>query len=100
CAARPSTPCPYPTLFGSILGDGLFHSDARLVEHRLAAGQALDQSQPFQLVLFGERAAAAKRALAIDQPGIIDKLGQHHSDGLQRDRKSTRLNSSHVEISD
>ncbi len=66
-----------------ILGDHMLDLDPRLVEHRDARAEALDQREAFERVGLGQR-ARADRSFGIDQPGIVDHLGQHHRHGLQR----------------
>ncbi len=67
-----------------ILGHGLLDGDARLVEHRLAEREALDQLQPVQDFLPGVVARRAAGRLVVDQPRVVDQFGQHHRDRLQR----------------
>ena len=67
-----------------VLGHGLLDGDARLVEHRLAEREALHQLQALEHLLARMRRLDACRALVVDQPGVVDQLGQHHRDRLQR----------------
>src|SRR3712207_8302025 len=77
-----STLFPYTTLFRSDEGDGV---------HRLGAGLLDDAA-------VGERAVAGDDVIA----GLLDaglELRRHAAGDLVVDRKSTRLNSSHANIS-
>src|SRR5690606_13497369 len=49
--------------------------------------------------LGGQHAALVILELAIELMGELAGCGDHHIEGLLGDRKSTRLNSSHVKIS-
>ena len=51
-----------------VLGDGMLDDDARLVEHRLAPGHAVDQLEPGQPQRPGAAQPAAARA--VDQPAL------------------------------
>ena len=74
---------PLPLGLG-VLGNGLLDGDARLVEHRLADRQALHQLQAGEHFLPGLRAGGRAGILVVDQPGVVQQLGEDHRDGLQR----------------
>ena len=67
-----------------ILGHGVLDGDARLVEHRLADGEALNQLQPLEHHLPLVRLGQPVEHLAVHKPGIVEEFGEHHGDGLQR----------------
>src|SRR2546421_8114153 len=75
-----STLFPYTTLFRSVLLDAL-QLEARRAER--AGGRVLER-------------ADGRGALAAD---VDEILGEHADDAVTPDRKSTRLNSSHDQIS-
>src|SRR5690606_41633554 len=91
---------PYTTLFRSVGGEVTLLEPRRLT--RAGAGQA-DVGQRFaapqchglpqQALLAGLVPRRARPA------GILDEPAQAHRVHVVRDRKSTRLNSSHVKIS-
>src|SRR5207253_8092141 len=90
---RTSTPFPYTTLFRSQL---LRHRERGLAIEGIAPARAA------QLDLGGaevELRHQAPRALGIVGEGGVLALGQVNLGTTEIDRKSTRLNSSHVAIS-
>src|SRR2546430_16939476 len=92
-----STLFPYTTLFRSSVDDPLLADDQRVDGRDLAVELAVQHH------------GAAERVLALDLRTLVDKRAQvvarrHRLPGLSphrpyRDRKSTRLNSSHSQIS-
>src|SRR3712207_7349903 len=81
-----STLFPYTTLFRSDPDD----LDAEAVEHREVLGR-----QPEQLGDHGDREREQQLADEVGPP-VVDELVDH---AVHQDRKSTRLNSSHANIS-
>ena len=74
---------PAPLLLG-VLGDHVADDDLRLVQHRGADGETVDQLDAVDAPR--ERGVAAEfvQLVAPDQLIRADQLGQHHGDGLQR----------------
>src|SRR5205085_11696671 len=96
---RPA-PFPYTTLFRSELGSA---GGAVAEAERVRAGPAYDRD-----VLAGERPVGAEEGERADPGGgrvgelrqrLEDRLGVAVAGVGERDRKSTRLNSSHSQIS-
>src|SRR5699024_12280466 len=93
-----STLCPYTTLFRSD-GPGHFRRHVGLV----VLGQDLGGDERAVLhVAGGDHALAlaeqVRKNALVDHGHLVEAVGDHEIH-LQRDRKSTRLNSSHVSIS-
>src|SRR5690606_41041049 len=80
-----STLFPYTTLFRS---------------HRRHTGPAADEDH-FRVCLFGEEVAKGAIHGDLVTRLEVEDVGRHHArwNGVVLDRKSTRLNSSHVKIS-
>src|SRR5437667_9275422 len=76
-----STLFPYTTLFRSNYGQGIW--DAQALPRLLRLGQVIDQEQAIAYTMVNADSLFRQR-----YPGVGD-----------RDRKSTRLNSSHITIS-
>src|SRR5690606_41102460 len=86
-----STLVPYPTLFRSLpaLGKSFLQPVA------LFGGEGRGIAQRHPVRLRQPRAIAAQAQAQVPRPGNID----HADHSVPPDRKSTRLNSSHVKIS-
>jgi hypothetical protein len=67
-----------------VVGHHLVDGHARLVEHRVAGGQPLDQRQPLHDLRFGAGLRQPQRLLLVDQFCVGDQFGQDHRGGLQR----------------
>ena len=70
------------TLGLDILGHGMLDGDARLVEHRHARCQPLDQRLTLYLARPGQ-CRIEQPLVLVDQVGIGDQFGQHHGHRLQ-----------------
>src|SRR5690606_40637999 len=86
-----SSPFPYPPLFRSEPDEGHRVKSAEALHHQVADLLRGDLALAGALELAHDATHHAVDALGIDLP-----LPERH---LHRDRKSTRLNSSHVKIS-
>ena len=66
-----------------VVGDRVFDDDARLVEHRGAARQPVDQLEAGQADGAARRTPRLGGGDVVDQPGAGDQFGQHHRHRLQ-----------------
>src|SRR5690606_42002384 len=91
CAAAPRHLPSFPTRRSSDLGPQRRRHRFEKYLGLAAAGNAIEQRHPEAVDI--ERGDAVQRLL------LVRRQRSHHGVGIGRDRKSTRLNSSHVKIS-
>src|SRR5699024_11970554 len=95
-----STPFPYTTLFRSIIKRLLLYYDELLQLHKELNEYLNLEKQNWlkkQLIYFGEFLSFYDE-MKQQASFIKDWLQQWHANYVHQDRKSTRLNSSHVSI--